>query len=387
MKLVERAGHWSVRYKDTTGRWRRFATGLPVSTPEDEALRIASAKLRDFLAGSKGGGDPVRERKLGSIHNVAEALEACYLSRWKGTASDVQLKYVVRAMERDIGHWLLTDMPGATGYSKIKGYRDALVKDGSAPATANRRISTLKVALREAVREGHMSAMPEFPDTLAENNIIEREMNEDEEAKAFAYLDAKVAAEALDPDATGEWVYLRNLVASLMDTGARLSEVLKLKACDGQEAVFEGVIVAGAEVVPTKSGRRRRQRNNKAAKTRRVPLTARAKESIAALLAHPLHGKVTVDWCGHRWMMVRRALPEINDCNLHILRHTFACRLLALGTDLYVVSKLLGHASVDVTAARYGNRVRHSFFEQAIARLQRGPVGVSTMSTTIPQVA
>jgi integrase len=285
----------------------------------------------------------------------------------------VQLKHVVRAMEREIGHWLLADLPGAPGYVKIKAYREGLLKDGSGPATANRRISILKVALREAVREGHLKAMPEFPDTLDEDNVIERELSDAEEVKVLAWFDGKAAAEAHDPEATGEWTYMRHLIVALLDTGARLSEVLKLKACDGREVVFVGAVKTEAV---SKSGRRRSKKNTKSGKTTRVPLTARASVAVTALLAHPLHGQpqVDADWSGHRWMQVRRAIPEIDDVNLHILRHTFACRLLALGVDLFVVNRLLGHASVDVTAERYANRVRHTFFENVIAVLQRGPV-------------
>jgi Phage integrase family len=84
-------------------------------------------------------------------------------------------------------------------------------------------------------------------------------------------------------------------------------------------------------------------------------------------------GSSNADWCGHRWMQVRRALPEIEDCNLHILWHTFACRLLDKGVDLYTLSKLLGHSSLRVTE-RYAPRVRNGGAEQAIAALQRRPV-------------
>jgi site-specific recombinase XerD len=34
---------------------------------------------------------------------------------------------------------------------------------------------------------------------------------------------------------------------------------------------------------------------------------------------------------------------------LHTLRHTFASRLVKEGTDLYAVSKLLGHKSIKMT--------------------------------------
>ena len=68
-------------------------------------------------------------------------------------------------------------------------------------------------------------------------------------------------------------------------------------------------------------------------------------------------------------MQVRRAIPEIDDCNLHILRHTFVCRRLD-GVAMYTLSKLLGHSSIRVTEAHYANRVRAGRAEQAIKALE-----------------
>lgn len=106
----------------------------------------------------------------------------------------------------------------------------------------------------------------------------------------------------------------------------------------------------------------------------------RAAEALDRLLKHPLHlnPKVTPNWCGHRWDQVRTAFPEIDDVNLHILRHTFASRVLQAGFDLYTVSKLLGHKDIKTTQ-RYAHLERRSgVFEQAIAALARAPVAVQT---------
>lgn len=56
------------------------------------------------------------------------------------SASDSQLRHVVRAMERGVGHWL---------FSQDRAYRDGLVIGGSSKATANRRTSILRVVLKE----------------------------------------------------------------------------------------------------------------------------------------------------------------------------------------------------------------------------------------------
>jgi integrase len=51
-----------------------------------------------------------------------------------------------------------------------------------------------------------------------------------------------------------------------------------------------------------------------------------------------------------------KAVTKAGLTNLHVhdLRHTFACRLLRAGVDIYTVSKLLRHASV-VMSERYAH--------------------------------
>lgn len=41
------------------------------------------------------------------------------------------------------------------------------------------------------------------------------------------------------------------------------------------------------------------------------------------------------------------------DYKIHALRHTFASRLLKAGTEISVVSKLLGHADINTTYSTY----------------------------------
>jgi integrase len=46
--------------------------------------------------------------------------------------------------------------------------------------------------------------------------------------------------------------------------------------------------------------------------------------------------------------------PAAKDINFHGLRHTFATTLLGDGVAPFIVSRLVGHASVAFTMARYG---------------------------------
>lgn len=115
----------------------------------------------------------------------------------------------------------------------------------------------------------------------------------------------------------------------------------------------------------------------KSGKGRMIPLTPRAALAARGMLDNTHHGKVSVDWVGHRWGLVRRECG-IPDVNIHILRHTCASRLLARGVDLYTVSKWLGHSSVKVT-----ERCAHlntGALEQAAAALAGAPVAVPSLN-------
>lgn len=349
MKLFKRHGFWHVEFQGAKGR-QRVSTGVKATEPERAAETAAAERLRKIFSGDPRA-TPQEQRKVGRVFNLAEALERTYLTRWKDTRSDVQLKYVVRSMERSIGHWLLADID----YNKLEQYQQDCLKSGSARATVNRRMSLLKVTLKHAHQKADILQIPAFPETLAEQNVRERYLTDEEEARVLDWLKQKSMAEMYTPGSDGQWAYMRALAIFLMDTGCRLGEALRLRKCDGK-------------VVHLEHG------TTKSMKARVVPLTPRAAESAKIMLASSWQGKVEDDWVGHRWGLVRREC-QIEDVNVHILRHTCASRLLARGVDLYTVSKWLGHSSVKVTE-RYAH-LQQGALEQAAAALAGRPIGVA----------
>ena len=58
----------------------------------------------------------------------------------------------------------------------------------------------------------------------------------------------------------------------------------------------------------------------------------------------------------HSWRCIR-ARADLDDVRIHDLRHSFASRALALGENLPMIGKLLGHIQVQ-TPARYAHLAR-----------------------------
>ena len=63
------------------------------------------------------------------------------------------------------------------------------------------------------------------------------------------------------------------------------------------------------------------------------------------------------------WRKLRKA-TGLEDVRVHDLRHSFASRALALGENLPVIGKLLGHKQVQTTA-RYAHLAQDSVKEAA----------------------
>ena len=63
------------------------------------------------------------------------------------------------------------------------------------------------------------------------------------------------------------------------------------------------------------------------------------------------------------WYRVRDR-AGLEDVRLHDLRHSFASRALALGEDLTMIGRLLGHRKIQTTA-RYAHLARDSVKESA----------------------
>ena len=63
---------------------------------------------------------------------------------------------------------------------------------------------------------------------------------------------------------------------------------------------------------------------------------------------------MTIEQTTKQWLKMQR-MSGIKVRNFHVLRHTFATRLLERGVDFKTLSELLGHENVAVTMRIYSH--------------------------------
>ena len=247
-----------------------------------------------------------------------------------------------------------------------------------APATVNRSRATIKAILNKAKDEwGTLAVVPTIK-LLPLDNARYRWLTEDEEARLLP---------ACAP-------HLRDLVVFLIDTGARLREATMLTWSDVD---LDRQPRAAVRFMETKSGKPRGvPRSNRAeAMPRRLKADCPEDENRVFLYRPVGRGGVGDDETSRgrpvpfnnpfgTWDTARKRVG-LEDVNLHDLRHTFASRLVMRGVPLLTLSKLLGHASIQMTM-RYAHLAPDAY-DTAVDLLEGGkprpqPLGAAAAAAT-----
>lgn len=207
----------------------------------------------------------------------------------------------------------------------VERYRAQRISETSV-AMANRCVAVLRRAFNLAIRWDYLDRNPaKGLDPLREPRKIERVLNPTEQA---AYLSA-----CLPGYQVFAWVALR--------TGMRRGELQGLRVGDVDSWRSR------VSLPMTKAG-----------SSRHIPILPKVLKTLEALAqGKESSALLLTDVNGRPWthtMLRRRHRQAVRDARLkwfrfHDLRHTFASDLLASGSPLHVVQRLLGHASVKTT--------------------------------------
>ncbi len=233
----------------------------------------------------------------------------------------------------------------------VQRYRDALENAGRQPASVNRHLTALRGFFAWAIEAGHASTNPvqsvkgvrqgaRAPKALTAQEVYRLQR----ETAAQRQLAQARAGDAVTPT-LGDALRDEALLNLLLYTGLRVSECAALRV--------EDVVLNGKDPrVIVRSGKGR--------KYREVPLHKTARQALEAYLAVRSADGGDALFLGQRGALGARgmqfriaALAEaagVEGVTPHVLRHTFATRLLReAGTDLVTVAALPGHASIATT--------------------------------------
>ncbi len=283
---------------------------------------------------------------------VKDALEHAWRLKWKdskGANKKAQLRKVV---EEDVG----ADRLDRCDYNWLEEWILKMRDRDNAVATIKSKVSCVLYALKLAQAKGWVKAIPACPELEMSERKLRYLLDEPDEEKML--LDA--CDEAFRQYVIAD--VMKRVIVFLIDTGARVGELVKV----GEDSIS----TRGVTFLERKAG-----------DNLTVPMTARAKDAIAWLLAsnywlNRIRGarkdakRATSAqvWITHRFEEVRNkaGLPDVT---AHSLRHTCASRLVQAGVDIYQVRQFLGHSSVRMTE-RYAH-LAPSSLSAAVAVLER----------------
>jgi len=210
----------------------------------------------------------------------------------------------------------------------LEQYKKIRKEEGKAPGTINVELAVLKALLYKAQEWGKLAEHPGKTVKLLKNPQRKtRFLSEEEEAQLLV---------ACSPA-------LRRVVQVGLLTGFRRQELASLRPED-VDLDRETVSVAACY---SKNG-----------ESRTLPVGPRLKAILHdAFAARGDAATVLVNEYGRRWELDNLSARFRETCTLakieplgpHVLRHTFASRLVMAGVDLRTVQELMGHKSINMT--------------------------------------
>ncbi len=338
------------------GRGRVMVLAPTSKLTVEDARTEAKARLGEDAKGQ----DPIAEKRRKRAASLRTFLEGPF-KEWavaKHRDGHATVDRVLRAFPTLLDK-RLTEI---TAFA-VEAWRTKRHKDGITASTTNREIAALKGVLSRALDWGAMPGrhpLKSVKVTSVDKFARVRYLSDAEEKRLLAALDARETDHREARARFNEWRkargfkpvpdfpadqyvdHIQPLVVLAMNTGARRGELLGLRWAD-VDLVARMLTIRGTTA--------------KTGHTRRVPLNATALAALnkwkpehpdaAALVFPGDRGKAIQSVKTAFTALLKDA--QIKGFRFHDLRHHAASRMVQQGTDLFVVSQVLGHKSTLMT--------------------------------------
>jgi integrase len=359
------------RYRDAQGKSKQ------ITSRNLQDIRIKRDEIRDLL--NKGAYvDPRR----------ADITLRDYAERWVTNRKAIvghstwskYRQYLDNAVLPELGDYRLRDLDPSLLEAFVSRLRNTKSRRGTklTGGTVKQYWTCLSMIIQDAIDKGILVRDPR-------NGVNKGKW--DWAKKRYPFEPHEV--EAIKAAAYDHSDFMGNLVTIAAETGMRIGEILG--TCEDQIDWTDGkeTLRVDRQLARHEDGRLILKDPKSASSIRTVPLSVAAVKALRALLdaqpeqarthtmprsindgdpvpvtvrmvfARPDGTPTTHEAAGCRWRKIVKAAgarPRGDEkTGIHRMRHTYAGNLIVAGVDLYVVSKMLGHRSIQVTEMFYAH--------------------------------
>lgn len=332
--LKARSGYWHIHLRELGVR---KSTGIRVGDDKRLAWEEHNRVEQEALAGQKRG------TAKGTAMTLEDAYDAAMLHHptWRDSTSPSTIE---GNYKRTAGYFGSDRAVATIGEEDVDAWQHQMRSEKLSPSTVNQRLSLLSVLFdwakvekpklrRAKMRKGRLTIL-----------------SHEEEAKVLDYF-TQSALVLKDKQGRERTVGMQrdlamvDLVVVLIDTGFRLSEMLRVGV---REVSFERNTVAAWET--------------KGDQPRIIPMTPRVRAVMERRLAGLKPSDVTarafpgltVDAADDCWERCRDSIGMAHEPEfvIHALRHSCCSRMVAAGMDAFSVQAWMGHKNI-ATTQRY----------------------------------
>jgi len=370
-KLRREKGEGSVRFNQKAKKWEaRYSYGMRPDGRPDRRSRVAEteAEAKRLLKEMRREADKLREQAV-DIKNVT--MEEYYMKWLKGKSLQLKPTSFDR-LECTVNNQVLPYI-GMTQLQNVKtdNLQDIiydLIEQEYSYSIIKKTYDALNECFRDAMVRGDIVRSPMMGIKLPERTNIQ--IPQAKEMLPFTDVESQmVIDEAARKYSNDNSVYrLGWLFVFMLCTGVRVGEALALKYSEIDWEQKTVHICRSSQMVINRhdEGRTYETKIFESVKTksssRHIPLNSTALEALRNLqqltgdhefvAVNKKGGHITYNNFAKTFSGLLKTL-QLQQRGLHNLRHTFASQLFAKKVDIKIISKLLGHSSVQITYDTY----------------------------------